>query len=106
MSEQSPQVSTAALISLCALTLLGLMGGWYILLSGGFYHQYGKYHPDYTFVGDPLALIMVAIEFLMTAIGVATIAQIKNLSKAWYFFGCGTILIPPLVFVFIQMGSV
>lgn len=36
-----------------------------------------------------MALTMVAIEFVMTAIGVATIIQMKIYSWQWYIIGCG-----------------
>ena len=96
----SKSLSTPALISLLALTLLGLIGGWMVLLMGGFYSKPGKFsHQPATFVSGPMALVMVTIEFAMSAIGVAAVLQAWRCSKAWQWFGSCAVLLPPLVFV-------
>jgi len=105
MSETQSKLSKAAMVSLCVLTLLGVVGGWYILLNGGFYHQNGKYSHDFTYVGGPMALVMVAIEFSMTGIGVAAIVQYSNAAKLWYVVGCCAVLVPPALFLLLGYFS-
>ncbi|HQQ62975.1 MAG TPA: hypothetical protein PLF22_05310 [Pseudomonadales bacterium] len=99
MEPPPPNPSSAALVSLYAFTLLGMIGGWYILLSGGFYHQNGRHSHDYTYVDGPMALVMVAIEFLMTATGAAAIVQYGRYAKYWYMVSCSAVLVPPVLYI-------
>jgi hypothetical protein len=91
-------LSTPAVIALCALTILGLVGGWYVLLNGGFI-QASRYSREFIHVDGRMALVMAIIEFIMAAIGVAAIVQAQGCAKYWYVIGCGAVLVPPILFV-------
>ena len=98
------RLSTPATISLVVLILLGLVGGWMVLLSGGFYSKPGKISPQPgTFVSGPMALVMVTIEFVMSALGVAALLQAWRRPIAWRWVGCGLVLVPPLAFVLLGL---
>ncbi|HPW48269.1 MAG TPA: hypothetical protein PLJ97_02910 [Candidatus Saccharibacteria bacterium] len=105
MNETPSNLSKAGIASIAALVLLGVIGGWYILVSGGFYHQHGRFSNEYTYVGGSIALVMVVIEFVMAGIGAAAIVQYSGVAKYWYAVACGSVLVPPLLFVLVRHFS-
>ena len=47
---EQAQLSPAARIAVAVLVVLGLIGGWLILLGGGFQHQLTRYSSETVFV--------------------------------------------------------
>lgn len=82
-----------------ALTGLGLIGGWLILLGGGFHHQLHRYTREATFVDGGPALLMASLDFLMTALGVAALLQARRASRRSLLLGAGLVLVPPVLYV-------
>lgn len=86
-----------ARIAIAALAVLGLVGGWMVVLGGGFHH--GQMHSrETTFVDGPAAFLMAAIQFLMAAIAVAALLRAAGVRRPWVLLACGAVLLPPLVF--------
>ena len=91
-------LSKAARVAVGALCALGLLGGWLILLSGGFHHMSSRYSRDTTFVGGMPAIFMAAVFFTLSAVALAALLQAFNCSRPGWFFLCGIVLVPPLLF--------
>lgn len=91
--------SLGARLSLYALTLLGLAGGLLILLMGGFHGDLGKRTRHVVWVDGPMAWVMIAIEFVMTAIGVAAILQMHRAPVRWQWAGALITLAFPVVWL-------
>ena len=96
--KPSQTLSKGALVAVAALCLLGLIGGWLILLSGGFHHMTTRYSKESVFVDGAPALLMATISFMMSVIAVAAFLQAINSSRFWYYLLCGMVIIPPLLF--------
>ena len=96
--KSAPNLSTGALIAIAALCILGLLGGWLILLYGGFHHQLSRFSKETTFVVGVPALFMAAISFTLSVVALAALLQAMNSSRSWYFLLCGGVVVPPLVF--------
>ena len=96
MPALSP-LSLPARIAIAALALLGLIGGWYILLAGGFHHG-AQYSTETTFVSGPAAWLMAALFFAMGTIALAALLQAVRARMLWYFLACGAALGPPLFY--------
>lgn len=94
----APTPSGAALVAVAALAVLGLIGGWLILLSDGFHHAPHRYTNQTIFVSGPPATVMAAILFALSAVAVAALVQAFGSARTWYVLGCGCVLIPPLLF--------
>lgn len=86
-------------LSVYALTLLGLIGGWLILLMGGFHSQVGRWPLRTVWVDGPMAWVMMGIAFSMTAIGVAAILQMHQAPVRWQWAGALITLALPLLWV-------
>ena len=97
-----PSIGTQ--VALVALTLLGLVGGWLILLGGVFHHMDSRFSKETSFVSGYAAYMMSAIFFLMAAIGVAALVQLRYGKAAPYFLGCGLVIGPPIVFILGRVG--
>ena len=61
MKPPPEPITPSARIAITALTLLGLIGGWMILLTGGFTHTHGRNPHNLTVVDGPMALAMAAL---------------------------------------------
>jgi hypothetical protein len=101
MNRQT-KASLAVTASIAALTLLGLIGGWLILLGDGFHHQLTRFSPEAVFVSGAPALVMAAICFLLAATGVASLVQNGQGSRVWYASGLAAVLLPPLLFALVH----
>ena len=99
MKPPPEPLTPSARIAITALTLLGLIGGWMILLTGGFTHTNGRNPHNLTVVDGPMALAVAALDFTMTAIGVAALVQALGGGQRGYLLGCGLVLVPPVIFV-------
>lgn len=96
---RTPPPSLASQCATAALALLGLVGGWLIVLTGGFHHAPNRYRPDTIFVDGAPALMMAAIFFAMAAIGMAALLRARQCRARWYALACGAVLVPPLLYV-------
>ena len=98
-SMKSPStLSKGTLVAVAALCAFGLLGGWLILLSGGFHHMPSRFSRETTFVGGAPALFMAAIFFTLAFIALAALLQAINSSRYWYFLLGGILMVPPLLF--------
>lgn len=99
-TPSSPPLSGAARLAIAALGALGLVGGWLILLSGGFEHAPHRYTNQTTRVDGAPALAMAAICFVQAAIGV--LALLPAAAQARRLAGVAAVLLPPLAFVLLR----
>jgi hypothetical protein len=97
MSEPSP-LSTSGVIAVAALAACGYIGGWLILLVGGFHHAPNRYTAQTTFVSGASALAMAAIFFALAAVGVAKLLNARRTPLQWQLIACGAVILPPLFF--------
>jgi hypothetical protein len=91
------RASLAARLSVAALGLLGVGGGWWIVLSGGFVHVPGRDARDATFVDGAPALAMAAIFFVLGALGAAVLAGTR-----WRLPAAAVVLVPPVLFLLLR----
>ena len=98
MTHQMP-ISRSALYAIAALALLGMLGGWLILLSGGFHHQIHRYTKETVLVTGAPALLMAAIMFGLSVLGVLALVRARGASLFWQISACGAVLLPPALFV-------
>ena len=97
-----PPLSRAARIAIAALGLCGLVGGWIVVLGGGFHHAPHRYSRETTFVDGPSAVLMAAIQFTLAAVCVAALLQQRGARWPAQVLGCGAVLVPPLVVALMQ----
>jgi hypothetical protein len=98
MTHQLP-VSRPAFYAIAALALLGLLGGWLILLSGGFHHQLHRYTKETVFVTGLPALLMAAMMFGLSVLGMLALVRTRGASLFWQVSACGAVLLPPAIFI-------
>lgn len=97
--KPSPPLSRAAAASVAVLGALGYLGGWLILLSGGFHHAHDRYTRQTTFVSGAPALFMAALSFTLAAIGMAALLQLRKSTLPGHLAGCCAVLLPPLLYL-------
>ena len=90
--------STAVSIAIGALSACGYVGGWLILLLGGFHHASHRYAKETTFVTGVPAMVLAAVLFAMAAIGITALFQARRVKLQWQFVVCVAVLLPPLYF--------
>ena len=94
--NDSSNLSLGAKVSVLALTILALAGGWMIVLSRGFSTETYRRSGVYTFVDGEGAVVMAIIEFLMAAIGVAALLKSSGFSRTTVWLGIVSVLVPPM----------
>lgn len=94
--HDSTTLSLGGKVSVLALTILALAGGWMIVLSGGFSTETYRRSGVYTFVDGEGAVVMAIIEFLMAAIGVAALLKSSGFSRTTVWLGAASVLVPPM----------
>ena len=87
-----------ARFAIAALAILGHLGGWLILVSGGFSHS-TKYSHQVTRVEGMPAWAMAAIFFVMGTIAVAALLQAIGARRRWYWLACGSALAVPALYL-------
>ncbi|HEX8882940.1 MAG TPA: hypothetical protein VF797_00435 [Noviherbaspirillum sp.] len=95
----STPLSLPARCSIAALALLGISGGWLILLSGGFQHQLHRYSRETISVTGAPAWLMAAIMFALGAVGALALLRALHASLFWQVIACAAILLPPVLFL-------
>lgn len=90
MPTPSPRALPAR-VAIAALALLGLIGGCYFLLAGGFHHG-TRFSRETTFVSGPAACLMAAIFFVMGATAVAALLQAGRAWSLWYWLFYGLVM--------------
>lgn len=98
MNPDKP-LSLPALCSILALALLGMAGGWLILLSGGFQHQLHRYARETLSVTGAPAWLMAAILFVLGVLGALSLLRALHASLFWQVAVCTAIVVPPAWFV-------
>lgn len=93
-------LSLPALLSVAALVLLGIAGGWLILLFGGFHHRIHRYTADTVFVSGPPALLMAALMFSLAVLGALVVARARGAGVGVQVLACSAVLLPPALFFF------
>jgi hypothetical protein len=98
MTDQTP-ISRHALYAITALALLGMLGAWLILLSGGFHHRLHRYATETVLVTGAPALLMAAVLFGLAVLGMLALVRACGASLFWQVFACGVVLLPPAIFM-------
>ena len=98
MKDLAP-ISRPALYSVAALVLLGLLGGWLILLSGGFYHRIHRYTNETTFVAGLPGLLMAALMFGLAVLGALILVRARGARLLCQVLVCSAVLLPPVLFM-------
>ena len=98
---RSTPVDGLAQLAVAALCLLGIIGGWLILVVGGFTHAPHRYSKEATFVDGPAAAVMAIIFFALAVIGVVVLLRARKCRARWYVLTLGIVLVPPLLFVIV-----
>lgn len=98
MKHQMP-ISRSAFYAIAALALLGILGGWLILLSGGFHHRIHRYTSDTVLVTGAPALLMAAVMFGLCVLGMLALLRACGASLVWQVLACGAVLLPPVLFI-------
>lgn len=96
--EDEAPLAAGAQLAIAALALLGLAGGWLILLSGGFHHQVSRRSSASVWVDGGMALFMAAIFLSLAAIALAVLLH-RRAARRMLVAGLALVLLPPLVFV-------
>jgi hypothetical protein len=98
MTSSTP-LSLPARCSIAALALLGMSGGWLILLSGGFQHQLHRYSRETISVTGAPAWLMAFIMFALGALGALALLRALHASLLWQVAACAAIVVPPVLFL-------
>lgn len=91
--------STLATLAIAALAACGYVGGWLILLLGGFRHAPNRYAAGTTFVDGAPAMFLALTFFSLAAAGAASWLRARQAGLRRRLIGCGAVLLPPLLFV-------
>lgn len=91
-------LSLPALFSVAALVLLGMAGGWLILLFGGFHHRLHRYTGDTVFVTGAPALLMAALMFSLAVLGALVLVRARGAGLFAQVLACSAVLLPPALF--------
>lgn len=94
--NDSSNLSLGGKVSVLALAVFALAGGWMIVLSGGFSTETYRRSGVYTFVNGESAALMATIEFMMAAIGVAALLKSSGFSRTTVWLGVASVLVPPM----------
>lgn len=92
-------LSLAARCAIAALALLGMSGGWLILLSGGFHHQTHRYGREAIAVTGSPAWLMSGILFSLGILGALALLRTRGVSLSWQVVACAAIVVPPVLFL-------
>ncbi len=92
-------LSTAAIISIAALGALSLVGGWLILVHGGFYHSPPRRSFDAVFVGGLPGLFMAFLQFLIAWLAVTALLERKQPRGVALAIAFGLVMIPPALYL-------
>jgi len=95
-------MSTAARISVAALGALSLVGGWLILVHGGFYHSPPRRSFDAVFVGGLPALFMALIQFVTAALAFTALLERKRPRGVALAIAFGLVMIPPALYLAVR----
>jgi TRAP-type C4-dicarboxylate transport system permease small subunit len=95
----SPPLSLPARCSIAALALLGMSGGWLILLSGGFQHQLHRYSRETISVTGAPAWLIAAIMFALGALGALALLRALHARLLWQVAASAAIVVPPVLFL-------
>ncbi|MFS0757728.1 hypothetical protein ABC383_23995 [Noviherbaspirillum sp. 1P10PC] len=97
MTSHAP-LSLPARCAIAALAVLGMSGGWLILLSGGFQHQVHRYGRATTSVTGTPAWLMAGILFTLGVLGALSLLRALGVSLVWQILACAAIVVPPVLF--------
>lgn len=97
MTPHEP-LSLPARCAIAALALLGMSGGWLILLSGGFQHQAHRYGRVTVSVTGTPAWLMSGILFALGVLGALSLLRALGVSLVWQVLACTAIVAPPVLF--------
>lgn len=90
-------LSIGAKLSVLALSILGLAGGWLIALNGGFYSETYRRSGLYTFVDGEMALLMAVIQLSFSAIGIVALLKDAGFSRTTCILAALSVVVPPVV---------
>ena len=92
------RLSTAAMACVIAMAILGMAGGWLILLGGGFHHQLAKYSSKTLFVSGFPALLMAAFQFMLAGVAITAIMKELHCSMATIAIILAVVFAPAIIF--------
>jgi len=91
----STPLSRPALIAVSAFGALSLLGGWLIVLSGGFHSATARHDPSTVFVGGAPAVVMALLQFSAAAIALTGVLRTRTSTVAATFGAVGLVFVPP-----------
>lgn len=97
MTPHEP-LSLPARCAIAVLALLGMSGGWLILLSGGFQHRVHRYARETISVTGAPAWLMAGIMFALGVLGILSLLRAFGVSLFWQVLTCAAIVVPPVLF--------
>lgn len=103
MPPSSPPASTPlsrpALIAVGAFGVLSLLGGWLIVLGGGFHSATARHDPSTVFVGGAPAVVMALLQFSAAAIALTGVLRTRTSTVAAAFVAAALVLVPPACYL-------
>lgn len=97
--SDSARPSLPAVFAVGAFGLLSVVGGWLIVLGGGFYHSPGKYSSNAIFYDGAPAVLMASIQFLAAALAFFWLLRWRVGFPASSLIAFGLVFVPPLLYV-------
>lgn len=95
-NAEDKNLSVGAKLSVLVLTICGLVGGWMIALTGGFYHESYRRSGLYTFVSGEAAVVMAVIHLAISALGVVTLLKDAGFSRTTCMLAALSVVVPPV----------
>ncbi len=98
MADPPQKLTLGARVAVAALTALADLGGWLVLVMGGFHHMPHKRAGYTVFVDGPGAWVMAGLSFLLAAIGAVALLKDLGYSVAARGAAVGLIMLSPVVY--------
>ncbi|WP_297325137.1 hypothetical protein [Nitrosomonas sp.] len=102
-SMNSAPPSIAAKISVFAFGMLSLVGGWIIVLLGGFFHAPAKFSSSVIFVSVPSAAAMAMLQFTAGALALFWLCRLRFTTVSACLISLGVAFGLPALYLITQL---